>query len=187
MAPLIPVVAKLLLSLGPTILRKVGKARGGTAEAVAETIAATVEGVTGEPEDKQQTAVAEALRGLGPEQAIAFTQMQVDLEKVKQEGSWRELQIALETVKGDSAARVAELHQSDLYTKQTRPKIARQSWYVAAAYAVLANVVAPIWSVCTSIPLPSVFSWEVFIALAAPAMTYVGVRGFEKWKAGGSR
>jgi hypothetical protein len=68
----------------------------------------------------------------------------------------------------------AELHQSDLYTKRTRPKIARQSWYIAGAYAMLAAVMPALpieWGFGTI-----AFGWEIFIALAAPAMTYMGVR-----------
>jgi hypothetical protein len=68
----------------------------------------------------------------------------------------------------------AELHQSDLYTKRTRPKIARQSWYIAGSYALLAAVLPALpvdWGIGQF-----EFMWEVFIALAAPAMTYMGVR-----------
>ena len=68
----------------------------------------------------------------------------------------------------------AELHQSDLYTKRTRPKIARQSWYVAAGYAVLAALIPALpgdWGFGTFD-----FAWEVFLALSAPSMTYMGVR-----------
>jgi hypothetical protein len=68
----------------------------------------------------------------------------------------------------------AELHQSDLYTKRTRPKIARQSWYIAGAYAMLAAVMPALpieWGFGTM-----AFGWEIFIALASPAMTYMGVR-----------
>ena len=79
----------------------------------------------------------------------------------------------------------AELHQTDLYTKQTRPKIARQSWYVTGVYAIvgLALRAAPeVWG----LRVPE-FQWEVYLVLASPALTYMGVRGFEKWKGGGSK
>ena len=71
----------------------------------------------------------------------------------------------------------AELHQSDLYTKRTRPKIARQSWYVGAAYALLAAV-APALPVAWQVGTVD-FHWEVFLALVAPAMTYMGVRSVD--------
>lgn len=184
--PLIPIAVELVRKLGPTLLRKFGKAHGGTTEAVADAVAQVAEGVQGEPEDKQQAAIAEALKGLTPEQATAFAQLQVDMERVKQEGIWRELDIQKEQVKADRDARIAELANTDVYTKRTRPLIARQSWYVAAAYALGINLVFPIGEAAnlwTSIPTTT-FSWEVFLALAAPALTYMGVRGFEKWKHG---
>jgi len=30
---------------------------------------------------------------------------------------------------------------------------------------------------------PSI-DWQIFLVLASPALTYMGVRGFEKWKNG---
>lgn len=76
----------------------------------------------------------------------------------------------------------AELHQSDLYTKRTRPKIARQSWYIGAIYALSAAVIPALpvdWGI-GSVD----FKWEVFIALVAPAMTYMGVRSIDLFRRG---
>ena len=76
----------------------------------------------------------------------------------------------------------AELHQSDLYTKQTRPKLARQSWHGSLAYVGFAVI---------SQSLPESFgiravevNWEILILLSSPVLAYMGVRGLEKWKAG---
>lgn len=90
----------------------------------------------------------------------------------------------------------AELHQSDLYTKQTRPKIARQSWYLTIAYAVFSTIGAPLLAHFTAqtgedgvfvagLFTDITFQWEVFMAVASPALTYMGVRTFDKWKNGG--
>jgi len=76
----------------------------------------------------------------------------------------------------------AELHQSDLYTKQTRPKIARQSWYGAGAY-VAASFVSAAAPVEWAIQAVTV-DWAILGVMASPALTYMGVRGLEKWKAG---
>lgn len=74
----------------------------------------------------------------------------------------------------------AELHQSDLYTKRTRPKIARQSWYITAIYA-LSSMLLPVVPETWNLGAPSI-DWQIFLVLASPALTYMGVRGFEKWK-----
>jgi hypothetical protein len=79
----------------------------------------------------------------------------------------------------------AELHQTDLYTKQTRPKIARQSWYVTAAYAI-GTTFLPMAPVTWGLQVP-ILQWEMFLVLSSPALTYMGVRGFEKWRAGGAK
>lgn len=76
----------------------------------------------------------------------------------------------------------AELHQSDLYTKQTRPKIARQSWYITATYA-LSSMLLPVLPTNWGLGEPAI-DWQIFLVLASPALTYMGVRGFEKWKNG---
>ena len=76
----------------------------------------------------------------------------------------------------------AELHQSDLYTKRTRPKIARQSWYITAVYA-LSSMILPMAPEAWGLGEPSI-EWQIFIVLASPALTYMGVRGLEKWKNG---
>ncbi|MCZ6775251.1 MAG: 3TM-type holin [Ignavibacteria bacterium] len=76
----------------------------------------------------------------------------------------------------------AELHQSDLYTKRTRPKIARQSWYITAIYA-LSSMLLPVAPEAWGLGEPSI-DWQIFLVLASPALTYMGVRGFEKWKHG---
>lgn len=76
----------------------------------------------------------------------------------------------------------AELHQTDLYTKRTRPKIARQSWYITAIYA-LSSMLLPVAPASWGLGEP-VIDWQIFLVLASPALTYMGVRGWEKWKNG---
>lgn len=66
---------------------------------------------------------------------------------------------------------------NEVYTKRTRPLIARQSWYVTMAYAGVC--------VATSI-IPGVhpveFSWAVFMPMATPALFYMGLREIGKWR-----
>jgi hypothetical protein len=96
-----------------------------------------------------------------------------------------ELQAEKEIFAAQQETIQAELHQTDLYTKQTRPKIARQSWYVTAAYAI-GTTFLPMAPVTWGLQVP-VLQWEMFMVLASPALTYMGVRGFEKWKGGGTK
>lgn len=81
----------------------------------------------------------------------------------------------------------AELHQNDLYTKRTRPKIARQSWGLSIFYAVWSTVDGVVLALMdvsheTSTAMNIDFQWEVYVAIAAPALAYMGVRAFDKWK-----
>ena len=76
----------------------------------------------------------------------------------------------------------AELAQSDIYTKRTRPIIARRSFYAGLGYVLLTALPAQgLYGL-----MPWSFNWEVLMLMYAPALTYMGVRGFEKWKSGGA-
>lgn len=96
-----------------------------------------------------------------------------------------ELTVEKEMFESQQVTIQAELHQNDLYTKRTRPKIARQSWYVTAAYALMSTFL-PMLPKSLELQSPT-FQWEMFLVLASPALTYMGVRGFEKWRGGGSK
>lgn len=89
----------------------------------------------------------------------------------------------------------AELHQNDQYTKRTRPMIARQSWWAGLGY-IAANVVTTIASPFITLERfdlelqqtlveygPIVpLEWGLLTAVFSPALTYMGVRAFDKWK-----
>jgi len=102
-----------------------------------------------------------------------------------------ESQIESDMFKAQQETIKAELHQSDLYTKRTRPKIARQSWYLTVGYTIVSMVDSFIMNLLDFTPEQVAaseveFVWEVFVAIAAPALTYMGVREFGKWKNPGS-
>jgi len=90
------------------------------------------------------------------------------------------LRTETEIFKAQQVTVQAELHQTDLYTKRTRPKIARQSWYITAIYA-LSSMLLPVAPESWGLGEP-VIDWQIFLVLASPALTYMGVRGWEKWK-----
>ena len=98
------------------------------------------------------------------------------------EASFKQLELASEQAMFEAQQKTvqAELHQSDLYTKRTRPKIARQSWYITAIYA-LSSMLLPVAPEAWGLGEPKI-DWQIFLVLASPALTYMGVRGFEKWK-----
>ena len=95
----------------------------------------------------------------------------------------------------------AEVNQSDIYTKQTRPKIARTSFYISAVYGISCFVSDFIVKMVQTFSHPSTpeaitflgtlhgitFQWEIYIAIASPALTYMGVRSLDVWKSGGAK
>lgn len=81
----------------------------------------------------------------------------------------------------------AELQQSDLYTKRTRPKIATKSFYAGLAYVFMSRLPMEGVAIGSYILMPWQYEWVVLMLLYSPTLTYMGVRGFEKWKAGGAK
>lgn len=81
----------------------------------------------------------------------------------------------------------AELQQSDLYTKRTRPKIALKSFYAGLIYVLMSRLPVDGVAIGSWVLMPWQYEWEVLMLLYAPSLTYMGVRGFEKWKAGGAK
>ena len=83
----------------------------------------------------------------------------------------------------------AELHQNDQYTKRTRPNIARKSFYAGLVYALLTAL--PVDGIGIPFTETTLMPWQfqatVLMLLYSPALTYMGVRGFEKWKNGGAK
>lgn len=62
----------------------------------------------------------------------------------------------------------------DLYVRHTRPRMARQSWYVTAAY-VVAFEAFEVFGVASSGA-----DWELAMLLGAPAAAYLGFRTLDK-------
>ena len=81
----------------------------------------------------------------------------------------------------------AELHQNDQYTKRTRPNIARKSFYAGLTYALLTALPVGGINLYFIILMPWQFEATTLMLLYSPALTYMGVRGFEKWKGGGTK
>lgn len=63
----------------------------------------------------------------------------------------------------------------DVYVRHTRPRMARQSWYVTAAYVVVFEGLknAGLWSLGAN--------WELAMLLGAPAAAYLGFRTADKF------
>lgn len=81
----------------------------------------------------------------------------------------------------------ARLQQNDLYTKRARPKVALESWRLAVLYAGI-TFISPVLDGLFTADLSNVPAFDpvVFTAIASPAFWFMGIRGAERWKAGGT-
>lgn len=64
---------------------------------------------------------------------------------------------------------------SDEYVRHTRPRMARQSWYVTAGYVV-------VFEAAKQLGLGAGANWELAMLLMAPAGAYIGFRSWDKRK-----
>ena len=165
-------------ALAPTI----GTMLGGPAGTAIGGVVAAALGVQNHP-----TAIEKALQS-DPQAAVKLAELESNLEMVRIQA---ERDMAVEEQRTHQAA----LNQSDLYTKQTRPKIARQSWGASLTYAVLtvfgqmggSVYNANIDETTKALELAMIsFDPLVFGTLAGPAVWYQGMRSIDKWKNGSS-
>ncbi len=66
----------------------------------------------------------------------------------------------------------------DEYVRQTRPKMARQSWYATAGYIIIFEAAKAFGLIKTGALM------ELAMVLMAPAAAYLGFRSLDKWKGG---
>lgn len=71
----------------------------------------------------------------------------------------------------------ADASSGDPYTQRTRPMIARQSWYAGCGY-IGVSVASQLFPQYVAM---IVLDWGILMAIYSPALTYMGVRSFDKW------
>lgn len=153
---------------------------GGPAGAAMGGAVARALGVPNDPDHIEQ-----ALR-TDPNAAVKLAELEASLEQAKIQAQ-RDERLAIEET------HQAALNQNDLYTKRTRPKIARQSWLLCVIYTVItifAQLLGTVFNANRAADVPPVdvsaltFDPVIFGTLAGPALWYMGMRGLDKWKNG---
>lgn len=93
-----------------------------------------------------------------------------------------------------------EIENADLYTKRTRPMIARRSFYLGVAYA-FASMFAQLYVTLheqqlfadmTGEQIDHIrsmieFRMDVFLVIISPALAYMGARSVDLWRSGGAK
>lgn len=137
MLPLIPALAALAVQQGPALIRGIAGMFGGskTADKVADMVE-QVSGI-GLTAAQQQASIEEQLGSI-TDPAVLVELQKLKNEMEKEQTRRLELQLAdqqseqhetQETIRNGDAA-------TDTYVRNTRPLMARQSWYVTALYVL---------------------------------------------------
>jgi hypothetical protein len=147
-----------------------GNVPGAVAAGVALVTGATGEADPGKVLERLQTdpATVVRLRELASQDEASIREhirAMAEMQFVDQQKAHEQQQQTIRT--GDTA--------EDEYVRHTRPKMARQSWYVTAGYVVAFELGKHIdWTPGASLELAAL--------LAAPAAAYLGFRSLDKWR-----
>lgn len=135
---LIAGVATLAMEYGPAAIRGISSMFGGsdTAEKVAEAVEAA-DAMFGASKEQKELAVTRSLQNLSPEALVELEKIKNELEK--QKTRQMELQLSDRAVEhNQTQTTIREGDQADdEYVRQTRPKMARQSFIMMVTYILL--------------------------------------------------
>ena len=167
--PLIPALAALAVQQGPAMIRGIASLFGGseTANKVADMVE-QVSGI-GFTVEQQQANIEQQLMRLPPEAIPELLNLRLEMEKEKTR--------RLELERADQQAEQATTQQTiregdgatDTYVRNTRPLMARQSWYATALY-VLAFEGLRVAGYGDGADI------SVIAMLSSPAWAYMGLR-----------
>lgn len=169
MIPLIPALAALAVQQGPAMIRGIASLFGGsdTANKVADMVE-QVSGI-GFTAEQQQANIEQQLMRLPPEAIADLQKLKVELEKEQT----RRLELQLADQQSEQATTQQTIREGDVatdtYVRNTRPLMARQSWYATALY-VLAFEGLSVAGFGEGADI------SVIAMLSSPAWAYMGLR-----------
>lgn len=169
MIPLIPALAALAVQQGPAMIRGIVSLFGGsdTANKVADMVE-QVSGI-GFTAEQQQANIEQQLMRLPPEAIADLQKLKVELEKEQT----RRLELQLADQQSEQATTQQTIREGDVatdtYVRNTRPLMARQSWYATALY-VLAFEGLSVAGFGEGADI------SVIAMLSSPAWAYMGLR-----------
>ncbi|MGY3895850.1 hypothetical protein [Aeromonas enterica] len=169
MIPLIPALAALAVQQGPALIRGISAMFGGsdTANKVADMVE-QVSGI-GFTAEQQQANIEQQLMRLPPEAIADLQKLKVELEKEQT----RRLELQLADQQSEQASTQQTIRDgdgaTDTYVRNTRPLMARQSWYATALYVL-------VFEGLSVAGFGEGADISVIAMLSSPAWAYMGLR-----------
>lgn len=167
---------KAVGALAPTIATMLGGPFAGAA------VGALSKAVLGK-EDGTEEELAQAIKTATPD-----TLARIKEAEAKLKGELAAAGVELRRISGEEFRQVnetarVEAQSTDEYVRRTRPKLARQSFYIGVAYLIFCALCSVIKAV-TGHPLPGIQEW-ILMACWSPLLSYIGFRGIESFSAKG--
>lgn len=169
-----------LLTIGPLLIRGIGKLFGGKTEQVAENVATMADQVKGLPADIAQQKLTQRMAELPVEDLRELEKIKNEAARIDAEREAARLQAQTAQHAETEQTRRAEIGSTDVYIRRTRPMMARMSAYITFTYLIAAGVLGPIINTLSESTLPGPDPWLV-TAMFSPCLSYIGARGVESF------
>ena len=169
-----------LLANGPSMLRMAGNLFGGKTKAIADGVAGVMDAAQGKSAVEQRHALEKHINQLSVEDIEKLNAVKIRLEELAIERE-KNRQVHEQVMHSETqqTARAEQEHGND-FVKETRPKIARQSFLAGTIYILVAEsarIITSAWGGDISGA-----DWTLAAALFAPCGGYIGVRSWDKMK-----
>ena len=161
-AALIPVLGQL----APSVIRAAGKLLGGKADDAAEVVASVVESggdLTG------------AVEKLPPEQQVELAKIANEAQALENARQAREMEHTEKLHSEIQQTARAEQQFGNDYVKETRPKLARNSFAAGVSYVFLFEIIQAFGHGAGADPALTALAF-------GPCFGYLGMRTLDKWK-----
>lgn len=163
-----------LLTVGPSVVRMIGGLFGGKTEEVANKVASFADTIKGQPAGEQQQAMKQMLDTLPPEAIVEIKKIANEAARIEAEREANRLNAetaqhaaAMETIRTEAV-------HGDEFVKHTRPKIARQSFWIGSMYVLVFELLR-VYGEFKQVELPGA-DLSLAGALFAPCVWYITMR-----------
>jgi hypothetical protein len=158
-----------LLTVGPMMIRAIGKMFGGKTEEVAGNVADVVDSVRGLDKPTAQAKIKEALQALPPEALIELKKIEVHIAEIERDREANRLKADSDQFAEANETIREEYRRGDEYIRRTRPRMGRISMNAGIGYILAAEILSR---------LAKLGGVEISGADVAVAGTLLGPAGF---------
>ena len=179
---MIPILGALLgnpatmISVGSATLRAVGKMFGGKTEEVTEKVAGFVDEVRALPEKQAEATLTQRMAAMPPEELVELKKCEVELAKIHAQTVQKHLETQAKMHEIFQNRVIAEINSKDEIVRQTRPKMAKESFLLGSSYVLLVALSQFLASIFPGSATAMEFNPQIAAFAYSAAYGYLGLR-----------